>query len=195
MNHPSDLEFFSPRVEDAAGWLRVPGLGHVETGFVCLGRFPLVPVQSTLVLSNSRGEITLPRLVPRSVLLAVMRRWGGLLALLAALLVLALVNEGGRHLSIEVVLYLVPILAFALSWWPLGRASHRLATAIAQSARLPTHDVDRAFGRIDAEQHALAEQQWQQRQVQATAERRENYQAGLRARREAQQPRRARGRS
>lgn len=147
----------------------MPGLGHVETGFVCLGRLPLVPVQSTLVLRKLRGEVTLPRLVLRSVLLAFVRRWGGMLAVLGALTLLVLAGKDGRHQSVELALLcLVPILAFVMSWWPLGRASHRLATAIAKSARLPTHDVDRAFGRIDTEQHAPADQRWQQ-QVEAAA--------------------------
>lgn len=133
----------------------------------------------------------LPRLVYRSVLLAILRRWGGVLVIPGALL---LGIEGHRLPTDLALLCSVPIVAFIASWWPLGRAGHRLATAIARSAERPVHEVELAFGRIDERQHADAEQRWEARQAELAAKKRETYEAGLRARREARQRRRDRAR-
>ena len=77
---PDDLLDFSIRTEDGHGRLRVRGLGHVDTEFIALRYLPLFPVQSEVVVTTSVGPMArpLPRLVLRSIALAYVRRWVGL---------------------------------------------------------------------------------------------------------------------
>ncbi|MCH9684445.1 MAG: hypothetical protein K0V04_23625 [Deltaproteobacteria bacterium] len=192
---PMEAESVLPRLEGSAGRLRVRGLGYVETAFVSLRDFPVLPVDSVLML-RERGATkarTLARSVLHSVLLAIVRRWGGLLAVLGALTLVVLVTNGQwRYATVSLVAVCVaPILSFAASWWPLGVARHATARAIATSAGLPSHDVDLAYGVITRAQHADAERQWRRERAEADENRRHAYEDGLRAMRERRRARKA----
>lgn len=190
---PDDLEQLAPKVDVAAGLLRVRGLGYVETSFITLGQFPLFPVDSMLVLRMGEQEQfkLLPRIVRRSVLLAFVRRWGGLVALVTSLLVVAVVG-GGWALPWELAVgSALSVLAFGASWWPLGTASHLLAREVSAGAGLPTHVVDEAYGVITAEECARLHEAWTLGRAEVAAKKRGAYEEGLRA---LKQRRKRRGR-
>jgi len=196
---PTDVEYAAPGLENSAGWLRVRGLGHVETAFISLRYLPLLPVDSVLMLREREREgggtraKTLSRPVLHSVLLAFVRRWGGLGAVLGALMLAVLLTDGQRRYASAslVAACVAPILLFAASWWPLGVARHGTARAIAESAGLPTHGVDLAYGVITRAQHADAEAQWQRERTEADATRRSAYEDGRRALREHRRARKS----
>jgi hypothetical protein len=153
--------------ERTAGHIAIPGIGVVETEFLCLGVFPLVPIHSLLFLQRGSEyrTIPLPRLVRRSVAFAYLRRWLGCVAAFGAAMVIAVATHppSAVHLPLIAMLASIPIALVAATWLPFGTA--RLALAIAESAGVPRHEIEFAQGKLSPHEHAMERANWERQQA------------------------------
>ena len=107
----------------------VPGLGHVATEFVHEGPLVLFPVGSSFVFDDGSGLVLLPRISPKSALIAYVRVYGLLALPVCAFLSFLRVLSSSRAPA-PVDLVLQPWAAVALlcalavvGTYPLARAS------------------------------------------------------------------------
>ena len=181
---PGDLQSFVPRTEDGCGWVRVPGLGSVETTFITAAFLPLWPVQSMVVIRTKDGEMT--RTVPlvwHSVVVAYARRWIGLFVPFTLLGIGLLISRGEAE-PVYVGSGLAIVLAFVATFWPLGSLRHADAKTVAAAVDIPPHRIEHAYGRISASERDAAERRWQDERTRQEMEARASYEEGLAAQRE-----------